>query len=301
MASWRKRIIAAGVVSFGLTRAAAAAPEEPTFYAARVGPIFEEHCAACHAAEKHKGGLRLDGYDALMRGGDDGAVIKPGDPAGSELYRRITLSPRDEDFMPGEGEPPLMPEDVRVLELWIASGASPVLPLGAIADAPDPKPRAAPIQPLAPDYRPRLGELAGLEKLTGVRLVPRSQVPTDGLVLRTASRPGECNDAVLEQLAPIAELIVDAELARTAITDAGLKTLARFPNLRRLDLSRTAITAAGVNALRPLAKLEALNLTDTRVDETAAAELRVLPALTKVWRFGTGAAAAASGSTADRK
>jgi hypothetical protein len=37
-----------------------------------------------------------------MRGGKHGAVIKAGDGKGSELFRRISLSPSSDDFMPSE-------------------------------------------------------------------------------------------------------------------------------------------------------------------------------------------------------
>ena len=42
------------------------------FYGAHVEPIFIEHCYSCHGSEKQKGRLRLDSYDALMRGGKHG-------------------------------------------------------------------------------------------------------------------------------------------------------------------------------------------------------------------------------------
>jgi len=66
---------------------------------------------------------------------------------------------------------------------------------------------------------PALNTIEGLEASLGIRLVPRSQNPTDGLILRTAGAPERCNDATLAQLAPVASLIVDAELARTMVTD----------------------------------------------------------------------------------
>ncbi|HJT97422.1 MAG TPA: hypothetical protein VJ696_03835, partial [Rhodanobacteraceae bacterium] len=91
-----------------------------------------------------------------------------------------------------------------------------------------------------------------------------------GLVLRTASSPQTCDDAVLDKLAPFAPFIVDAELARTRVTDAGARTLAKFGNLRWIDLSHTAVTSAGARDLAGLDKLETLNLTDTAVDDSAA-------------------------------
>ena len=120
-----------------------------------------------------------------------------------------------------------------------------------------------------------------------MNLVPRSQSTTDGIILRTASSPGHCDDRTLASLMPLAPLIVEAELARTRVTDTGLATLATFSNLRRLDLTRTGITSDGLAVLAPLVKLETLNLTATAVDDRGVAALQGLPALQHLWTFDT--------------
>ncbi|MDP3068641.1 MAG: c-type cytochrome domain-containing protein [Opitutaceae bacterium] len=249
--------------------------------------ILDRHCTVCHGAEKQKAKLRLDSFEAVLRGAESGTVVKPGDPKGSELLRRITLKPDDDEVMPSDGKPLLTADEIKVLELWIAAGASATTTVAEFPTAP--ALRAAPVAqaPLAPDWRPRAAAIAAWEKATGLRLLPRSQNPTDGLVLRTASAPSRCDDAALAQLAPLAPLIVEAELARTAITDAGAKAIAAWGNLRALDLTRTAVTSAGLASLAPLKHLEALNLTDTAVDDAGLATLKALPALKRVWHFGT--------------
>jgi hypothetical protein len=269
-------------VALGLTIRA-----EDTFYAQRVAPILDQHCVVCHGAKKQKGDLRLDSFVEVAKGGANGPVVKGGDPKDSELYVRVTLHPEDEDFMPADSKPPLKPAEVKVLELWIAAGATDKIPLSAVKGAPAlaaPKP-PAPI--LAPDWAPRRAEIAALEKSLGLRLAPRSRLATDGLVLRTASAPSRATDAALAKLAPIADLIVEAELARTKITDAGLAAVATFTNLRTLDLTRTAVTSAGVAQLTTLTNLESLNLTATAVDEAGLALLKSLPSLKQTWLFGT--------------
>ena len=273
--------------------ACATAQAEPTFYTARVAPVFEKHCVVCHGAEKQKAGLRLDRFDHAMRGGEAGAVVKASDLKSSELFRRITLPASDDDVMPSDGKPLLSADEIKIIELWIASGASATKPLADYPTAPVPKVAKAPSIPLAPDWRPRVREIVALEKELGVRLVPRSQIATDGLILRTASAPRRCDDTVLAKLKPIASLIVDAELARTKVTDAGLKALASFENLRVLDLTRTAITSGGLEAIAKLTKLEQLNLTDTAVDDAGVAQLQNLSTLKRVWLYGTKATPAA--------
>src|SRR5206468_8690213 len=111
-----------------LTNTRAPASASATFYAARVAPVFEQKCTGCHNAEKRKGKLRLDSFENVMHGGKDGVVVKPGDLAHSQLFRRINLPPEEKDFMPTDGKPPLTPSEIKVIELWIRSGATDTLP-----------------------------------------------------------------------------------------------------------------------------------------------------------------------------
>jgi uncharacterized membrane protein len=277
-------IKAASVTSTSVN--AASAPSA-TFFAARVAPIFENKCSNCHNTEKRKGKLRLDSFENVMRGGKDGIVVKPGDPKRSELFRRITLSPDEKDFMPTDGKPPLTASEVKVIELWIASGASSSLPAIEVRGAPPPPVSELPVLPLTRDYRPQLPLISSLEHQLGVRLVPRSRNPEDGLILRTVSAPERCDDVAIARLKVIGMLIVDAELARTKVTDAGMRTLATFSNLRTVDLAHTAVTSAGVPILARLSRLESLNLTATVVDDAGVAALRRKQTLKRLYLFET--------------
>ena len=260
---------------------------ETPFYTARVAPVLERHCVACHGAEKHKGGLRLDSLAGLQHGGQGGPSVVAGNAAGSELLRRVRLPATDEDVMPSDGKPLLSAAEIRVLELWIARGASGTAPVTDFADAPAaPRPRAV-AEPLAPDWRPQADAIRAWEQATGLRLQPRSAVPTDGLRLRTASAPSRCDDAALSRLGGLAAFVVEAELARTRVTDAGLTALAAMPNLRALDLTRTAVTSAGVAAWPAATRLERINLTGTTVDDAGAAHLRSLASVRQVWTFAS--------------
>jgi len=258
-----------------------------SFFAARVAPIFNDNCTTCHGPEKVKAKLRLDTFAHVMRGGKDGVVVKPGDPKGSELYRRITL-PRDhKDAMPAEGKPGLTQTQIKIIESWIESGAEQTTTVEEVHGAPPlPAPKPAP-RAAAMDYHPRLEQLQTLQRELGVQLVPRSQDPRDGLILRTVSAPERCNDATLEALRPVSDLIVDAELSRTKITDAGAKLLGDFPNLISVDLSHTSITSGALVPLERLTKLESLNLTATDVDDSGVLPFRKKPGLRHLYLFGT--------------
>ncbi len=262
-------------------------PASVAFFASRVGPIFEDKCVQCHGPQKKKGKLRLDSFEFVMQGGKDGTVVKPGDPKSSELYRRVSLPRDDKDAMPAEGKPGLTETELKVIEFWIVSGATEKVSAEKLKAAAPPEPVKLVVPPLAPDYRPRSVEIAALQGKLGVRLVLRSQDPQDGIILRTVSAPERCDDAVLRALKPIADLIVDAELARTKVTDEGMKTLGTFANLRYVDLSNTAVTSRGLTSLTNLTKLESLNLTATSVDDVGVLPFRHKKGLQHLYLFGT--------------
>jgi uncharacterized membrane protein len=274
--------------NLSIANKSASPPASVAFFVSRVEPIFDDKCVQCHGPEKKKGKLRLDAFEYVMKGGKDGSVVTPGDLKNSELYRRITLPRDSKDAMPAEGKPGLTAAELKVIEFWIASGATEKLTAEKVSTAVlPPQPAKLIVPPLAPDYRPRSDKIAALQAQLGVRLVLRSQNPQDGLILRTVSAPERCDDAVLYALKPIADLIVDAELARTKVTDEGMKTLGSFNNLRYVDLSYTGVTSRGLASLTNLAKLESLNLTATSADDQGVLPFRHKKGLRHLYLFGT--------------
>jgi hypothetical protein len=98
-------------------------PANPAYYSVHIAPLFARSCVSCHKPQKHKGGLLLDSYAHLMKGGDDGPAVVPGNAKASDLVRRVKLPPSDDDSMPSDGDKPLAPEEIEMVERWIAAGA----------------------------------------------------------------------------------------------------------------------------------------------------------------------------------
>ena len=65
---------------------------EPVDYLEQVKPLLAERCAACHGALAQRGGLRLDAAQLILRGGDSGRPLVPGQPADSLLIEKITAT-----------------------------------------------------------------------------------------------------------------------------------------------------------------------------------------------------------------
>ena len=85
--------------------AATQAAQQPVDYQQDIKPLLEAKCGECHNGIKRKGGLSLATYADILDGGKDGAVVRPGNSAGSLLIQRLT-GPGRRAQMPKD-EPPL--------------------------------------------------------------------------------------------------------------------------------------------------------------------------------------------------
>jgi cytochrome c len=98
---------------------------KPEYYIGKVKPILEANCASCHMGENRKGGLTIDTRAGLLKGGRDGAVIVPGDPANSLLVKLIRHEGPEDDPMPMPPQKPKMSDaDIAVITAWVKAGAA---------------------------------------------------------------------------------------------------------------------------------------------------------------------------------
>jgi hypothetical protein len=88
---------------------------------AQVQSIFRDSCEHCHNADKAKGGLLMDSYEALLAGGEHGAPFAAGQSASSRLVQMIegAVTPR----MPYK-EDPLTAGQIALIRRWIDEGAA---------------------------------------------------------------------------------------------------------------------------------------------------------------------------------
>jgi uncharacterized membrane protein len=84
-------------------------------------PILVQFCYNCHAGDRVKAGLRVDSVQAILRGGDSGPSIIPGDSEKSLLIQRVR-GLGDEQRMPPKG-PGLTTDQIAILRAWIDAGA----------------------------------------------------------------------------------------------------------------------------------------------------------------------------------
>jgi hypothetical protein len=260
-----------------------------------VGPILNDRCVSCHSGQKAKGGLRLDRFDLVMKGGNGGAAIVPGDPTKSLVSRYIDLPDDDEKHMPPKGKTPVTDDERAILDWWIGAGAPETTKIGDLnvpADVQLAMERTVPeairqkqeaalhaqAAKLAAALGPLQNSLHGSLRL----IVPG--VPN--LEYSAGAAHAQVDDGELRQLGPVAENIVLLDLARTRITDAGLKSLPKMPNLTRLEIQETNTGDPGLEWVVSLPALEVLNLYDTQITDKGLARLASLEKLRRiyVWR-----------------
>ncbi len=93
-----------------------------------IRPILSDKCFKCHGpdANKREADLRLDteeGAYAALKDQPAHFAIVPGDPKASEVFQRITATDSSIMMPPPEANLSLAPEEIKLIEKWIAQGA----------------------------------------------------------------------------------------------------------------------------------------------------------------------------------
>jgi hypothetical protein len=96
-------------------------------FAQQIKPLLERSCAGCHSGEKPRGLFRIDGRNALLKGGASGeAAIVAGHSEKSPLIDYVSDNVPDLEMPPRAHRkrfPALRRDDVALLRAWIDQGA----------------------------------------------------------------------------------------------------------------------------------------------------------------------------------
>ena len=188
-AAWGGR---ATFVALAITMAAAGSSGRATAqsstsrvdFSFQVRPLLSDRCFRCHGpdASKRKAKLRLDTREGIFKDiGDGWAIVKPGDPASSELVRRVTTDFEDDVMPPPASHLSLSEPEKALLRRWVLEGAEykphwSLIPVHAVA-APKSSTRTATTNPVDAFVRARLEE---------VSLQPARQAAPPALLRRLA-------------------------------------------------------------------------------------------------------------------
>jgi protein TonB len=87
-------------------------------FAKDIQPLIRSHCLTCHGTPKIQGGFDMRTLAAVMKGGDSGDALKPGDPSKGSMWALIK-----DGEMPPAGKPKLTDAEKKLFHDWIAGGA----------------------------------------------------------------------------------------------------------------------------------------------------------------------------------
>jgi len=249
-----------------------------------IQPILESKCIGCHKASKQKGELRLDGVEHILKGGESGPAVVPGDVEKSLLAHHILLPLEEDGHMPPKSKPQLSEEETELIISWIASGGD--FDKKVLAYEPD-----APIFQLASQQFvdiPKTYTLkpASPDKVSLLNSFYRKVTPLGGgspaLSVSYFSRQN-FNPKSLEELHSIGEQVVELNLNHMPVKDEDLAPMAKLPHLEKLYLNFSDLQGEGLKNLSALQQLSILSLSGSPLNEVALAPLAALKTLDELY------------------
>jgi hypothetical protein len=103
------------------TAARGQAPDAETFFETKIRPVLAGKCFKCHGGKKVSHGLQVGSREALLKGGDSGPAIIPGNPNKSLLIQALRYTHADIKMPPDKQMPA---EVVADFAAWVERGAA---------------------------------------------------------------------------------------------------------------------------------------------------------------------------------
>jgi uncharacterized membrane protein len=267
-----------------------------TAFGKAIVPVLEKKCTSCHNSKKRKGELILTDEANILKGGENGLVIIPGNAFESEVLKRIHLDMDHDDHMPPSGKPQLTKNEIRFLEMWIARGADFKKSWTDYEEKDSLKMLASLVlkayeKPKAVQYSFDFVSPDKLKELNNpFRTV--AQLSTDVPALRADFYLAQYfKPESLKDLSDIKSQLVELNLAGMPIEDKDMGNLSSFKNLEVLNVNNTKLTSAVVDELSSLPKLRKLSIAGTIIGPPALEKLSKSNTLQEVYVWNTPATA----------
>ncbi len=269
--------------------------DSTSLFAATIEPIVESKCYGCHNEKKAKGNLVLTSLPSMLKGGKNGTLWTPSDPAHSLIVERLHLPLDHDDHMPPKDKAQLSVEEINFISLWIEAGADTNVKLKDVAPEDTLGKLAALIVPryinLDQPQQRYTFDFASPDKIRDLSRPNRSvfQIARNEPAIRADFYlRGTYDRKQIEELLAIKEQLISINLSKMPVKDADLEVVSKFPNLEVLNLNNTEITGVGLKALASLPKLRSLSLSGTEISVAALRDLGKMSALEEVFVWNTG-------------
>ncbi|NHF61467.1 hypothetical protein FK220_019095 [Flavobacteriaceae bacterium TP-CH-4] len=271
-------------------------PENPLIYEDVVGMILENNCVSCHNTNKRKGGLLMTSLEGLLKGGDVGNTVVPGNPENSELILRLQLPKDDKEHMPPDGKKPLNDSEIQILERWIALGASDTVrlnqleksePLVALVEGlmqPDPMEKWAALPAVADSTLQQLNS----DYVTVNRVAANSNALSISVFM-----PPDYDPGFITGLKIVAGNVVELDVSGLPLESVEFDVIAAMVNLEWLEIDGTPVTDAEMKKLGALRNLKLLKIYQTPIGDQSLEVFKNLPDLKSLYLWQTAVSKAA--------
>ncbi|HEY1061951.1 MAG TPA: DUF2231 domain-containing protein [Daejeonella sp.] len=280
-----------------------ASVEQAMIFEDVVHPILIQRCSQCHRPDKMKGELSMKTLADLQKGGKNGAAIVAGSLNESELYKRITLDPEHEDYMPSDGKTPLTKSEVEIIQWWIEKGMAvngkkmselkntqSISPLIAsylkIGGAGNNVESADPDYPVSNPDIPDFTNLKLLDSLRNlglnIRVMQHQPLMLD---ITLPEGKGILIQSIKPGLKTIAKNVIWLNLSANNLTDKDLDFLPLIINLEKLRLDKNPVTDKSIPLISALKHLEAVNLNETGMSKAGVEQLKKMPSVKRVYEW----------------
>lgn len=281
--------------------------EEAFLFEDVVHPILMKRCSPCHREGKQKGKLSMVSLDALTKGGKSGPAVVDGRLDESELFRRISLDPSHEDFMPADGKTPLTKGETTIIAWWIDKGMTTNgKKIGELKGADEIKPAVAVFLELAGANS--VSDFATIERMeinpeipSDVNIAIVDSLVNKGVAIRimlhnpvlldvtVPPASGDKIGSIRDDLMVISKNVIWLNLSDNGLTASDLDFLPMMTNLEKLRLEKNPIGDDIADQLSGLNHLEAVNLNETRISNVCLDKLKEMPSLRRIYSWQTGA------------
>jgi len=263
-------------------------------YSDIVKVIFDQKCNRCHEEDDARGRLVMTTEEGLLSDKYGDPAIAPQDLHNSEAYKRISLSPWNNKYMPPSG-PPITFKEKKVIEWWILKGAPFAGNLRNLEIDKDMK------EFLAAEYGIDLSKKSFYEKAKIDVLAPEKLEAIKSVAFNATnlaannnfidvSNHGQSKNISVERIDALVgakDHITWLDLSDTDLSNDGLSAIGQLSNLTKLNINRTKITDTGLDAIAGLERLMVLNLYGTAVTDDGLEKLSGLKTLESLYLWQT--------------
>ena len=238
------------------------------FYTEVIQPILNQKCVSCHNDKKTKGGLKMNSYNAIMKGGKNGLVVMINNSIDSKIHKRMNLPIEDRYHMPPKSRTQPSMEEIELIKIWIDNSAS---KNALVGDLPIPKKMLASFFPeksngIFPEKDEEAITNTQLSDLRNMGFLVVNIFETSPFLKVSCINIDDFSDISIEQLINIKNNIVELDLSSTKITDNIFEYIKDFKNLTVLKLDNTNVSGKKANLLSSLPNLKKISLVNTPFD-----------------------------------